>query len=71
MYSSYTVPADSSGGTIHHFYETPEEIEKWKYSLVPETFDIQPLLTPLTQEGRVKIENTETTSYNEIKCRIK
>lgn len=71
MYSSYTVPADSSGGTIHHFYETPEEIEKWKYSLVPETFDIQPLLTPLTQEGRVKIENTETTSYSEIKCRMK
>ncbi|WP_282924175.1 DUF6449 domain-containing protein [Mediterraneibacter massiliensis] len=71
IHSSYAVPADSSGGTIHHFYETPEEIEKWKYSLVPETFDIQPLLTPLTQEGRVKIENTETTSYNEIKCRLK
>lgn len=71
IFTHYSVPNGYNGGVIRNVYETPEEIEVWKNRLVPEEFDVQPLLYPLSENPKVKIENKETNSYTEIKCRLK
>ena len=69
MYESYGVPANTSGGVSWKYYDTPEDIAPWQPRLVPEIFDLQPLLCPLDyKEVKAVVEDTDTNSTIEINC---
>lgn len=66
---SSPVPAGSVGGVYKSFYDKPEEIEQWKYRLVPEDLDIQPLLCPLEyKDVRADVLMEESNSLRSVDC---
>lgn len=72
MYETYGVPANTSGGVSWKYYDTPEDIARWQPRLVPEYFDLQPLLCPLDySEVKAVVENTDTNSTLEVECVLK
>ena len=54
-----------------HFYKEPDEIEVWKDRLIPEIFDLQPLLYPMddSMEVEAEVEEPESGAVVTVKCR--
>lgn len=69
MYEGYGTPPGTVGGVSWKYYDTPEEIAVWQPRLVPEVFDLQPLLCPLDySDVKAVVEDAETNSTIEIDC---
>ena len=69
MYEGYGTPPGTVGGVSWKYYDTPEEIAVWQPRLVPEVFDLQPLLCPLDySDVKTVVEDAETNSTIEIDC---
>ena len=60
----------TSGGTTVHSYQEQEEIDTWKAKLIPQLFDIQPLLAPMdySVDADAEVEEQETASYLSVEC---
>lgn len=70
MYDQYKISSENaSGGTIWQYYDTPEEIAVWQPRLIPQVFDMQPLLCPVDYKSvKAVVEDSDTNSTMEIRC---
>lgn len=60
------------GGVTRHYYEKAEELVTWKGRLVPQEFDLQPLLSPMdyTVSAKANIEEPESESIVAVDCLV-
>ncbi len=60
------------GGVTRHYYEKAEELVIWKGRLVPQEFDLQPLLSPMdyTVSAKANIEEPESESIVVVDCLV-
>lgn len=73
MYDQYTSGEKNTvGGTSWEYYDTAEEIAVWQPRLIPEIFDMQPLLCPMDYKTvKAVAEDSDTNSTIEIKCALR